>query len=125
MAQVPRISVVDDDECVRESLQSLLRSMGFAAEVFASAEAFLRWNERHETDCLILDVHLPGMSGPELQRRLSADGVPRKVPVVFITAHGEQNQRAQLLAGGAVACLPKPFDEDALLQAVHAAIRRP
>ena len=121
MAHVFRISVVDDDDSVRESLQSLLRAVGFTVETFASAEAFLRSNERHETDCLILDVHLPGMSGPELQSRLSGD--PREVPVIFITAHGEPDQCARLLTDGAVACLRKPFDEEALWQAIHVALQ--
>jgi FixJ family two-component response regulator len=116
MTKIPIISIVDDDESVRESLQSLLRSAGFAAVVFASAEEFLNSEHLHHTDCLILDIRMPGMSGLELQRQMAASG--NKTPVIFITAHGDQETRTQALKNGAVEYLLKPFSEDALLNAI-------
>jgi FixJ family two-component response regulator len=116
----PLISVVDDDESVREALESLLRSAGFKAEVFASAEQFLRSDRAREVDCLIVDVRMPGMNGLELQRQLAADG--SRVPIIFITAHGDEIARAQALRAGAVAFLRKPFSEQALLDAVQAVL---
>jgi FixJ family two-component response regulator len=118
---VPRISIIDDDDAVRESLRGLLRSVGFAVEAFASAEDFLSSAQPACTDCLVLDVRMPGMSGLELQRRLLA-AEPR-VPVIFITAHGDEEQRSQALNAGAVDYLLKPFKEEALLSAVAAALR--
>ena len=121
MANVPVISVVDDDESVRESLDGLLRSVGFAAKVFASAEEFLNSNHLCETDCLLLDVRLPGMNGIELHRRLVADHC--EIPVVFITAHGsEEMVRSQAFQNGAVDYLIKPLSEDAVLNAIHKAL---
>ena len=120
MANVPLISVVDDDESVRESLDGLFRSVGFAVRVFASAEEFLNWNHLCDTDCLLLDVRMPGMSGIELHRHLVANHC--EVPVVFITAHGsEQGVRSQALQNGAVDYLIKPLSEDTVLNAVHKA----
>jgi FixJ family two-component response regulator len=116
----PLISVVDDDESVREALESLLRSAGFKAEVFASAEQFLRSDRAREVDCLIVDVRMPGMNGLELQRQLAAGG--SRVPIIFITAHGDELARAQALRAGVVAFLRKPFSEQALLNAVHAVL---
>jgi FixJ family two-component response regulator len=117
----PLISVVDDDESVRESLQSLLRSVGFAVKVFASAEEFLNSEHRAHTDCLILDVRMPGMNGFELHSRL-VDSHP-DMPVIFITAHGsDEGVRSRALKSGAVAYLVKPFSEDALLSAVRTAL---
>jgi FixJ family two-component response regulator len=116
----PLISVVDDDDSVREALESLLRSAGFKAEVFASAEQFLNSDRAREVDCLIVDVRMPGMNGLELQRRLAAGG--SRVPIVFITAHGDELARAHALRAGAVAFLRKPFSEQALLNAVHAVL---
>jgi FixJ family two-component response regulator len=117
----PLITVVDDDESVRESLQSLLRSVGFAVKVFASAEEFLNSNHSGDSGCLILDVRMPGMSGIELHRRLVASHC--EVPVIFITAHGsDQEVRSRALKDGAVGYLVKPFSEDALLNAVRAAL---
>jgi FixJ family two-component response regulator len=115
------VSVVDDDESVRESLPDLLRQFGFAAQVFSSAEAFLASEVANQTSCLILDVAMPGMSGPELQRELA--NRQQKVPIVFITATGDRSIRAELLAAGAVECLFKPFGEAALLDALNAALR--
>ena len=117
------LSVVDDDESVRESLPDLLRQFGFAVEAFSSAEAFLASDVMSETSCLLLDIAMPGMSGPELQQELTRRR--QKIPIVFITAHGDSTVRPRLLARGAVACLFKPFSEAALLDAVGAALRRP
>jgi FixJ family two-component response regulator len=113
------VSVVDDDESVRESLPDLLRQFGFAAEAFSSAESFLASGVVSETDCLLLDVAMPGMSGPDLQRELTRRR--QKIPIVFITAQGDRTLRPRLLARGAVECLFKPFSETALLNAIRAA----
>jgi FixJ family two-component response regulator len=121
VAKTPLISVVDDDDSVRESLRGLLRSVRFGVEVFASAEEFLGSDRGHETDCLILDVRMPGMSGLELQRRLLASQLG--IPIVFISAHGDEGLRSQALRGGAVDYLLKPFSEEALLNAVQKALR--
>ena len=121
MAKVPRISVVDDDESVRESLDGLFRSVGFAANVFASAEEFLNWDHLRDTDCLLLDVRLPGMNGIELHRHLVANHC--EIPVIFITAHGsEDGVRSQAFRNGAVDYLIKPLSEDTVLNAVHRAL---
>ncbi|MDQ2654115.1 MAG: response regulator [Chloroflexota bacterium] len=121
MRTPPLVSVVDDDESVRESLPDLLRLHGFAAEGFASAEAFLASDLLPQTRCLLLDVAMPGMTGPELQQELVAR--KQQLPIVFITAHGDRDTRARLLAQGAVECLAKPFSEAALLDALNAALR--
>jgi FixJ family two-component response regulator len=115
------VSVVDDDESVRESLPDLLREFGFAAEAFSSAEAFLASDVVRETSCLLLDVAMPGMSGPELQQELTRRR--RDIPIVFITAGGDESVRPRLLAEGAVECLFKPLSETALLDALNAALR--
>jgi FixJ family two-component response regulator len=121
MAKVPLISVVDDDESVRESLDGLFRSVGFAVKVFASAEELLNSNHLCDADCLLLDVRLPGMNGIELHRRLVANHW--EIPVIFITAHGsEEGVRAQALQNGAVDYLIKPLSEDSVLNAVHKAL---
>jgi FixJ family two-component response regulator len=117
------VSVVDDDESVRESLPDLLRQCGFAAEAFSSGEAFLASDVVSETGCLLLDVAMPGMSGPDLEQELTRRR--QAIPIVFITAHGDSTVRARLLAHGAVECLLKPFSEAALLDAVKAALGRP
>jgi FixJ family two-component response regulator len=117
------VSVVDDDESVRESLPDLLRQCGFAAEAFSSAEAFLASDVVSETSCLLLDVVMPGMSGPELQLELTRRR--QTIPIVFITANGDRTVRPSLLARGAVECLFKPFSEAALLDAVRAALPPP
>jgi FixJ family two-component response regulator len=116
------VSIIDDDESVRESLPDLVRQFGFAVEAFASAEAFLSSKYVNQTTCLILDVAMPGMSGPELQRELA--NRRRTMPIVFITASGDRMIRGRLLAQGAVECLFKPFSETALLDALNAALRR-
>lgn len=115
------VSVVDDDESVRESLPDLLRQFGFCAQVFPSAEAFLASGVVGQTRCLILDLAMPGMSGVELQRELASR--QQKVPIVFITANGDRSIREELLSTGAVECLFKPFGETALLDALNAALR--
>jgi FixJ family two-component response regulator len=115
------VSVVDDDESVRESLPDLLRQFGFAAEAFSSAEAFLASEVVSKTSCLILDVAMPGMSGPDLQEELIRR--QQEIPIVFVTGHGDRTVRPRLLAQGAVECLFKPFSEAALLDALNAALR--
>jgi FixJ family two-component response regulator len=117
------VSVVDDDESVRESLPDLLRQLGFAAQAFSSAEAFLDSEVLAETNCLLLDIVMPGMSGPDLQQELTRRR--RKIPIVFITGHGDESLDPVLLGRGAVACLVKPFTEAALFDAVSAALRGP
>jgi FixJ family two-component response regulator len=114
------VSVVDDDESVRESLPDLLRQFGFAAEAFSSAEAFLASDLVGETSCLLLDIAMPGMSGPDLQQELTHRR--QTIPIVFITASGDGTVRSRLLEDGAVECLFKPFSETALLDAVNAAL---
>jgi len=114
------VSVVDDDESVRESLPDLLRQFGFDVEAFASAEAFLASDAVSETNCLLLDIAMAGMSGPELQQELKRRR--QAIPIVFITANGDRTVRSSMLARGAVDCLIKPFSEAALLNAVRAAL---
>jgi FixJ family two-component response regulator len=111
-----RISVVDDDASVREAIRGLLRSAGFDAEVFASAEEFLTSGRLNGATCLVLDVRMPGMSGIELQERLIASG--HVIPIIFITAHADEDERARALDRGAIDCLQKPFSDDALLDAI-------
>ena len=114
------VSVIDDDESVRESLPDLLRQFGFSAVAFASAEAFLESTLVGRTRCLVLDVAMPGMSGLDLQQELTRRHC--EIPIVFITATGDQTIRPRVLALGAVACLSKPFSETALLHALNAAL---
>jgi CheY-like chemotaxis protein len=115
------VTVVDDDESVRESLPDLLRELGFAVNAFSSAEQFLASDSVRQTRCLILDIAMPGMTGPELQRELSRRR--HTIPIVFITAHQDDAVRPRVLAQGAVECLFKPFSEGALLDAVTAALQ--
>ena len=114
------VTVVDDDESVRESLPDLLRELGFDVQAFASAEEFLASECIVQTRCLVLDVGMPGMSGPDLQDELMRRGTA--LPIVFITAQRDENVRARVMAAGAAACLLKPFSDTALLAAVNAAI---
>jgi len=116
----PLVAVVDDNESVRESLPDLLQDSGFDVESFASAEAFLESESVGKTSCLILDVGLPGMSGPDLQLELTRRGV--LIPIVFITAQGDKSLRPRLISRGAVACLFKPFSDTALIDAVNGAL---
>jgi FixJ family two-component response regulator len=119
--ECPLISIVDDDESVRESLPDLVKELGFAAHAFSSAEEFLSSNYADETKCLILDIMMPGMSGPELQEELKLRR--RDIPIVFITARTSEIHRAQMLTLGAVECLIKPFSDTALLAALRLALR--
>src|SRR5262245_18670506 len=119
-SQRPLVSVVDDNESVRESLPDLLRDSGFDVQTFASAEAFLESETVSQTNCLILDVGLPGMSGPELQLELTRR--ESRIPIVFITAQGDKSLRPRLISRGASACLFKPFTDTALIDAVNAAL---
>src|SRR5712672_3020927 len=115
------VAVVDDDQSVRESLPDLLREFGFRSQAFSSAEEFLASECVSETRCLILDIAMPGMSGPDLQRELTVRR--QEIPIVFITAHGDETVRPRLLEQGAVECLFKPFSDTALLGALNAAFR--
>jgi len=117
----PLVSVVDDDESVRESLPDLLGEFGFVARVFSSAEEFIASDCVDLTRCLILDVAMPGMSGPDLQRELKLRG--REIPIIFITGQREETIRPQVLKQGAIECLLKPFSDTALLEAVNLALR--
>jgi FixJ family two-component response regulator len=114
------VSVVDDDESVRESLPDLIREFGFAAQSFSSAEEFLDSDYVGETRCLILDVAMPGMSGPDLQRELMRRR--HAIPIIFITAHRDERVRSSVLDEGAVNCLFKPFSDSALLEALKTAL---
>jgi FixJ family two-component response regulator len=117
------VSVVDDDESVRESLPDLLKEFGFSTEAFSSAEEFLASDSVGKTSCLILDVAMPGMTGPELQRELTHRG--QSIPIVYITAHKDDTMRPRLLRQGAVDCLFKPFSDAALQKALSSALSEP
>lgn len=119
-ASSPFVCVVDDDESVRESLPELLKSCGFSVRAFSSAEDFLASGALAQTQCLILDIRMPGMSGRDLQRELKARH--QVVPIVFVTAHADIEDRRHVLEQGASDCLLKPFSEDTLLRAVRAAL---
>ena len=121
MGTLPLISVVDDDESVRESLPDLLRELGFDVQAFSSAEEFLASDHLGQTKCLVLDVAMPGMTGPDLQQELARRR--KEIPIVFITAHRDETTRPRLLARGAVECLFKPFSETALMDALNTALR--
>lgn len=114
------IAIVDDDESVRDALQGLMKQAGLPALAFASAEEFLDAGERAHTACLIADIRLPGMSGLELQSKLNTDH--QRIPIIFITANGEEKMRMQALRAGAVEFLTKPVDDEALLESVRAAL---
>ena len=120
--KTPRVSIVDDDESVREAINSLLRSVGLQAQVFASAEEFLNSGYQHHASCLILDVRMPGMNGLQLQAQLVS--AECDIPIIFITAHISDTQaRSRALQSGAVDFLIKPFSEEALLNDVYTALR--
>ncbi|HTN73467.1 MAG TPA: response regulator [Methylomirabilota bacterium] len=121
MSASPLISVVDDDDSLRNSLNNLLRSVGFRTLTFASGEEFLNSNELRDTDCLILDVRMPGMSGLDLQRHLVAAN--SQIPIVFITSHGDDDAQARALQAGAAAFLYKPCREETLLEAIELALK--
>lgn len=122
MRHEPLISIVDDDESVREAVQTLLESTGRRAVAFASAAEFLASGSVRAAACLILDLRMPGIDGVELQRRMLAAGY--RIPTIVLTAHADDVERAGALAAGAVAFLPKPFQPDILLEAVEASLRR-
>ncbi len=114
------VSVVDDDESVRESLPDLLKEFGFASETFSSAEEFLASDGIARTQCLILDVAMPGMRGPELQGELNRRNI--RIPIIFITGQGDEMLRSRLIEQGAIACLIKPFSDGAMLEALNSAL---
>lgn len=122
MSGRPLVAVIDDDVSVRESVPELLQQAGFAVSAFASAEAFLSADAADATDCLVLDIGLPGMSGPDLQQELARRG--NRAPIVFITARDDKSLQPRLIAAGAAACLFKPFSDTTLIEAVEAALRR-
>jgi FixJ family two-component response regulator len=115
------VSIIDDDESVRESLPDLLKVFGWASEVFSSAEEFLAKDGISRSNCLILDVAMPGMSGPELQRELNRRKI--KIPIIFITGRRDETLRLRLVEQGAIACLIKPFSDDVMLEALNSALQ--
>lgn len=114
------VAIVDDDDAVRVALEGLLRSAGLAARAYESAEEFIRSGQQSQVSCLIADIRMPGMSGLELQAKLNSENC--KVPIVFITAHGDAQMRLQALRAGAVEFLAKPFNDEVLLETVRAAL---
>jgi FixJ family two-component response regulator len=120
MAKTKLVAVVDDDELVRMSLQRLLKAAGLTVSAFASAEDFLMSSQLEAAGCLITDIRMPGMSGLELQAKLKAE--QSKVPIIFVTAHDDGKMRMQAMCDGAVEFLRKPFDDEALLETVRAAL---
>ena len=117
----PRVvAILDDDELMRGALQGLLKAVGLPAQAFASAEEFLKSDERQQIACLIADIRMPGMSGLELQTQLNNERC--RIPIIFITAHGDEKMRMQALRAGAVEFLAKPFDDEVLLESVRAAL---
>jgi FixJ family two-component response regulator len=114
------ISIVDDDESVREATKGLVRSLGYGAVAFASAEEFLQSNQLNDTECVISDVQMHGLSGVELQSQLIADG--NHMPIIFITASQEERTRARVLTAGAIGVLSKPFNEEHLIEYLNTAL---
>jgi FixJ family two-component response regulator len=114
------IAIVDDDDSMRDALGGLLKAVGYPARAFASAEEFLMSGQQRQTSCLIADIRMPGMSGLELQAQLNVERC--RIPIIFITAHGDAKMRLQALRAGAVEFLSKPFDEEVLLESVRAAL---
>jgi FixJ family two-component response regulator len=114
------VAIVDDDDSMRSALQGLLKAVGLPAQAFGSAEEFLNSGQQHKAACLIADIRMPGMSGLELQAKLNAERC--KIPIIFITAHGDAKMRMQALRAGAVEFLAKPFDDEALLESVRGAL---
>ena len=114
------VAIVDDDHSMRGALQGLLKSVGVPSQAFASAEEFLNSGQQHQTSCLITDIRMPGISGLELQARLNAEHC--RIPTIFITAHGDAQMRIRALRAGAVEFLAKPFDDEALLETIRAAL---
>jgi len=114
------VAIVDDDHSMRDALQGLLKAVGVPSQAFVSAEEFLNSGQQHQAACLITDIRMPGISGLELQAKLNADRC--RIPIIFITAHGDEKMRMQAMRGGAVEFLAKPFDDEALLESVRAAL---
>src|ERR1700726_2041728 len=119
-AKTKLVAIVDDDDSMRDALQGLLKAVGLPAQAFASAEEFLKSGQHRQTACLIADIRMPGMSGLELQAHLNAEHC--RIPTIFITAHGDAKMRMQALREGAVEFLAKPFDDEALIESVQAAL---
>jgi FixJ family two-component response regulator len=117
---VTLVGVVDDDESIRDALSSLIRSAGYQCELFPSAEAFLDSNRLGQTDCMLLDIQMPGLSGIELHSKLRE--MDCRIPVIFVTAHADDAMRARALREGAIAFLEKPFNDNALLTAIGSAL---
>jgi FixJ family two-component response regulator len=115
------VAIVDDDDSMRRAVQDLLESVGLPAQGFAAAEEFLSSGKQRQTACLITDIRMPGMSGLELQAKLNAERC--RIPIIFISAHGDEEMRMQALRAGAVEFLAKPFDDNTLLQIVRTAMR--
>ena len=114
------VAIVDDDDSMRSALQGLLKAVGLPAQAFASGEEFLKCGQRNQVACLIADIRMPGMSGLDLQAQLNADRC--RIPIIFITAHGDEKMRMQALRAGAVEFMAKPFNDEALLESVRAAL---
>jgi FixJ family two-component response regulator len=120
LAQLRVISIIDDDASVRKATARLVRSLGYRAEVFASAEEYLQSGRVSDSSCLITDLHMPGMSGADLQDRLNAEG--HRIPIVFMTAYFEERTRARVLEAGAYGYLRKPFDDASLIKHLEMAL---
>jgi len=114
------VAIVDDDDLMRGALEGLLKAVGLPAQAFASAEEFLKSGQQRQARCLITDIRMPGMSGLELQAHLNAERC--RIPIIFITAHGDEKMRMQALRAGAVEFMAKPFDDEALVESVRAAL---
>ena len=119
-AKTKLVAIVDDDHSMRNAVGGLLKAVGFSSQAYASAEEFLQSGQQHQTSCLITDIRMPGISGLELQARLNAEHC--RIPTIFITAHGDAQMRMRALRAGAVEFLSKPFDDEALLETVRAAL---
>jgi len=120
LPKIPLVSIVDDDGFVRESTRGLIRSMGYAAETFVSAEEYLQSNRAADTACLISDIHMPGMNGADLQDRLIAEG--HRTPIIFVTAFPDEAIRARVLKAGACGFLTKPFSDESLIECLDKAL---
>ena len=120
LSEAPVIAIVEDEEMVRTALERLLKTSGYPVAAFASAETFLSSGPLREVRCLIADIRMPGMSGLDLQSRLNDEGFP--IPIIFITAHGDERMRIRAMRAGATAFLAKPFDGDVLLEHVRACL---
>jgi len=114
------VAIVDDDDLMRSALEGLLKAVGLPAQAFSSAEEFLKSGQQRQARCLITDIRMPGMSGLELQAQLNAERC--RIPIIFITAHGDEGMRMQALRAGAVEFMAKPFDDEALVESVRAAL---